>query len=859
MQNEFLRGLLELNLCLIIGYLLYHILFRKNNRHSWNRIFLIGWPILSLLIATAQFNWTVWKTTPPEEVVKTLPTTEFPSFDLEEIVITSISADPIIDSTPVQNKQTFIGFWQQNWRNLYWSGVFGFALVFLFRLAHLRYLIHYSTPVRRGRYTLLEHPKLKSIFSFGRYIFNPKGQVIHPMILEHELVHIRQRHSLDLLWMELLVIFNWFNPIIYLYQKHLKETHEFIADQSMVQRYGLLEYARLVVSQATKQQSPALGTPFAAFTKKRILTMKTTTNNPWSRLRYGIVLPLFLVLLTAFAIKRVEKERPVPVVHEEVALVKNQVAAQIKWGDLTCDCFTGNLKGAYFCDIKTVSKQQLEKLTKQIPNIKIDKEEQSLLASATQYTATVYRSDSKVVGLPVEFSTGFFDPNDLFWRKLESGDKIKFRATLINGQVVEFPIALEGMHPKKITNSYLENEDGAVIPFDNISFEAKLEMTLDEFRQLESSSFSLLENGKKLKTQISINSSQFFYGPKGAYSMIEASVSKDNSFKLKDLSLFHYVSPGEILDLTFYPKDTKASTRSDHYNYKLQIKIKGDHPIYQQNPSIVWNGKEIKGSTFYIKPEEIKAFRNSLPQILLNGKEFISNKESLVAKAIRESNQPLDLNMIPYKAKDFQKLINRRLDLLEAMVEEDGKISTEWTYSSLSMIGIPTPDGHLFPFEIKFEEHKDDFDPKRKARIEEQGPYFALPINRELLQNLSSGYGMRIHPILKKERFHRGVDFTAPLGTTVKASAMGEVIEVERLTTGYGKKIVIQHAEGYQTLYAQLQSINVKVGERVQMGQHIGTVGSSGQSTGPHLHFELLKDKKPLDPEQFLPNWKKED
>ncbi|GAB5553912.1 MAG: hypothetical protein Sapg2KO_35030 [Saprospiraceae bacterium] len=586
---------------------------------------------MSLLIATAQINWTVWKTVIPQETVVISPLEEIPSINPEDIIIPSLSGDPIKVRAHAQNWQTFIGFWQQNWRNLYWSGVFAFAVVFLFRLAHIQYLIYYSTPIQKGQYTLLEHPNLQTIFSFGRYIFNPKGRVIHPMILDHELVHIRQRHSMDLLWMELLVIFNWFNPILYLYQKNLKETHEFIADKSMVQRYGLLEYARLVVSQATKQKSPALGTPFAAFTKKRILTMKTNTSNPWSRLRYGIVLPLFLVLLTAFATKRVEKERPSPVVHEGVALVKNQVAAQIKWSDLTCDCFTNNLKGAYFCDIKTVSKKQLEKLTKQIPNIKIDGKEQSLLVSASQYTATVYRSDSKVVGLPVEFSSGFFDPNDLFWRKLEPGDKIKFRATLTDGQVVEFPIVLEGMHPKKITNSYLENENGAVIPTDN----------------------------------------------------------------------------------------------------------------------------------------------NSL--------------------------------------------------------------------------------------ETKSENQKEDFHPIRKARIDEQQQFFALPINKELLQSLSSGYGMRIHPINKKKQFHRGVDFTAPLGTTVKASAMGEVIEVERLTTGYGKKIVIQHAEGYQTLYAQLQSINVKVGEKVRMGQHIGTVGSSGQSTGPHLHFELLKDDKPLDPEKFLPNWKEED
>lgn len=858
MQNEFLRVLLELNLCLVIGYLLYHLLFRKNNRHYWNRIFLIGWPILSLLIATAQINWTVWKTVDPETVVASYPVEEIPTLVLEEIIVIGLSVPSGIPVEPSKNQVTFLGFWQQNWPFIYGSGAFILALILLFRLAHLRYLIRYSTPIRKGQYTLLEHPKLQSIFSFGRYIFNPKGRTIHPMILEHELVHIRQRHSMDLLWMELLVIFCWFNPFIYLYRKNLKETHEFIADQSVVQQFGLLVYARLLVKQATLQKMPALVTPFAAFTKKRILTMKTKSNNPWSRLRYGLILPLFLILLTAFAIKRVEKERPVPVVHEAAVLTDNQVAAQVKWGDMTCDCFKGELNGSYLCDIKTVSRKQLERLTEQIPSIKMDGQEQSLLATASQYTATIYRADSKKVGLPVEFSTGFFSPDDLFWRKLEAGDKIKFRATLTDGQVVEFPIALEGKHPEKIINSYLQNVNDEVIPFDNISYEAKLEMTLAEFQDFMSTPFSLMENGKKLNTTFSIGSGQMYYGPKGVYSMIESRASMDNNFKLEDLSLFHYVTPGENLTLNFYPKDKQVSTRADHYHYKLQIKIKGEHPIYQQNPTIEWNGQKTEGSTFYLKPEEIKTFRNTIPKLFLDGKEFINNKEPLIAKAIKQGNQPLDNYITKFPAQDFQQLVNRRLDKLIELMESDQNYRAQWEYSTLGLIGIPTPEGYLFPFEIKIEDGKENFNAAFKNKLNEQLLNFYLPINKKLLQKMSSSYGMRIHPITKKEQFHRGVDFTAPLGTIVKSSAQGEVIKVERLTTGYGKHIIVQHAEGYQTLYAQLQSINVNVGEKVSTGQHIGTVGSSGRSTGPHLHFELLKDDKPLDPEKFLPKWKKE-
>ncbi|MEM6379610.1 MAG: M56 family metallopeptidase, partial [Bacteroidota bacterium] len=357
MQNEFFKMLLELNLSLIIGYVLYHLLFRKNNRHSWNRAFLIGWPILCLIIATTQINWTVWKTAVPQATIAATAKVDMPLVDFGEIAVTELSEAPNTATEIVEKQHTFVGFWQHNWMYLYWLGALIFGLIFIYRLGYLRYMIRYSTPIRKSQYTLLENPRLQSIFSFGSYIFNPEGKAIHPMILEHELVHVRQRHSLDLIWMELLVILNWFNPVIYLYRKHLKETHEFIADESVAKQFGLLDYARLLVTQASHSKTPALGLPFAAFTKKRLLTMKAKTN-PWSRLRYGVVLPIFLMLMVFFAVQRIEKERPATLDNQR----ENTIDAQVKWGDLTCDCFKGELKGTFYCDIKTISNSKLEKI-----------------------------------------------------------------------------------------------------------------------------------------------------------------------------------------------------------------------------------------------------------------------------------------------------------------------------------------------------------------------------------------------------------------------------------------------------------------------------------------------------------------
>lgn len=111
-----------------------------------------------------------------------------------------------------------------------------------------------------------------------------------------------------------------------------------------------------------------------------------------------------------------------------------------------------------------------------------------------------------------------------------------------------------------------------------------------------------------------------------------------------------------------------------------------------------------------------------------------------------------------------------------------------------------------------------------------------------------SGYGIRIHPVHKVKKFHRGIDFTAPRGTTIQATGNGTVIKVEKKKLGYGRNVVIDHGYGYQSLYAHMQDINVKEGEKVRKGQKIGTVGSSGTSTAPHLHYEIRLNGKSVNP-----------
>lgn len=112
---------------------------------------------------------------------------------------------------------------------------------------------------------------------------------------------------------------------------------------------------------------------------------------------------------------------------------------------------------------------------------------------------------------------------------------------------------------------------------------------------------------------------------------------------------------------------------------------------------------------------------------------------------------------------------------------------------------------------------------------------------------ISSRYGYRSDPLHGRRRMHRGIDFAAPRGTPVRAAASGLVVEAHRVR-GYGRLVVIDHGDGLETRYAHLRRITVQVGERVGIDTLIGVVGQSGRATGPHLHFEVRRGGRPMNP-----------
>jgi murein DD-endopeptidase MepM/ murein hydrolase activator NlpD len=128
------------------------------------------------------------------------------------------------------------------------------------------------------------------------------------------------------------------------------------------------------------------------------------------------------------------------------------------------------------------------------------------------------------------------------------------------------------------------------------------------------------------------------------------------------------------------------------------------------------------------------------------------------------------------------------------------------------------------------------------------------PLSNADLKRLSSGFGYRIDPVYKTVKFHAGLDFSAPQGTPIYATANGTVRTAGNLANGYGNHVVINHGYGYETLYGHMYRIKVKSGQKVKRGEIIGWVGSTGKSTAPHCHYEVHKNGNRIDPVYFFYN-----
>ncbi|NBC30807.1 MAG: peptidoglycan DD-metalloendopeptidase family protein [Spirochaetes bacterium] len=128
------------------------------------------------------------------------------------------------------------------------------------------------------------------------------------------------------------------------------------------------------------------------------------------------------------------------------------------------------------------------------------------------------------------------------------------------------------------------------------------------------------------------------------------------------------------------------------------------------------------------------------------------------------------------------------------------------------------------------------------------GELFVYPVRGRF----TSGFGMRDDPFTGQRRFHNGIDLAGPIGTPVGAAMPGTVAHIESQIGNYGKFVILRHEGGFQTLYAHLDGFSVRKGQYVSQGQTVGVMGNTGRSTGPHLHFSIIRNGSFVDPLGFL-------
>ena len=200
-------------------------------------------------------------------------------------------------------------------------------------------------------------------------------------------------------------------------------------------------------------------------------------------------------------------------------------------------------------------------------------------------------------------------------------------------------------------------------------------------------------------------------------------------------------------------------------------------------------------------------------------------------QSIKVPNQRGILHKV-VKDESLEEIAIRYQVSLEKIIESNGMLDPDTIYAGTELF---IPDAKI----------NESF--RKRLIPPPYKPKFVKPTSGRL----TSGFGYRIHPILKKRRMHKGIDIVARYGSNVKA-ATGGVVTYSGQMGSYGNLVVIDHQNGFETRYAHNSRLKVKKGEKVRQGQTIALVGNTGRSNGTHLHFEIWKNGEAIDPAHYL-------
>jgi len=299
---------------------------------------------------------------------------------------------------------------------------------------------------------------------------------------------------------------------------------------------------------------------------------------------------------------------------------------------------------------------------------------------------------------------------------------------------------------------------------------------------------------------------------------------------IKPFSFFHYffINKSEFENIKYNDSIILHERAHSKQMHSLDILlIEFIKCILWFNPLIWVYKKEITENHEYLADNYAANEQTSLNKYLLNLIDSVENTKP-----------------IPLTSGFGYLLIKKRIKMLNQSKKSTMSNITKVTFSSLiaiSVILLSSFNLHQSPANII----------TNKIATKNKTIPHLLPIKKDQINKLSSGYGMRTHPIHKIEKMHTGIDFIAPEGTSILATARG-IVSFSGFSNKYGNYIIIKHSNSYQSLYAHLHSNNVKQDQKVSSGEKIGIIGASGKSLGIHLHYEVIENGKKVNPIQFF-------
>ena len=333
-----------------------------------------------------------------------------------------------------------------------------------------------------------------------------------------------------------------------------------------------------------------------------------------------------------------------------------------------------------------------------------------------------------------------------------------------------------------------------------------------------------------------------------------------------DFEYDSYIVSEEIL-ITDLALKLKKDVRILQYNNPVVLKnplLKpGTRIIVYKEPVIFYKIKDgdtlsVIASKFQVSKESIININSDIAEENLSNKKYlviknpVINDNIIAEKGMEEISSFVDLSVELNKGHNKNDLINKETIISDISNKRTKSESTKNNYrnednsENIEVKVIMDNENNQNDFEeeeIKIT--KEDIRKLDLSKIESYELYWPVVSTK-----ITSEFGNRMHPVLKENRFHRGVDISSVKGAAVNSGVKG-IVTYAGVKGNYGNMIEVRRSDGLKVRYAHLSKIEVRVGQRIQEGDKIGEVGSTGMATGPHLHYEVLIEDIPVDPMKF--------